>query len=209
MRTIGEILKSARIKKRYSLKKVERETKIKKEFVEAIESGDWTVLPDFPVVLGFVKNLASFLEVDVKMAQATLKRDYPPRGLSINPKPDVGGKFAWTPKYTFLVGILTTVLALFGYLGFQFIKFNSPPALEVTRPPESFVATSNKIDISGKTDSDATIKINNQLVLVDEDGVFNGQVEIFEGTEEIVITATNRSKKETTIVRKIVPELSK
>ncbi|PIP57517.1 transcriptional regulator, partial [Candidatus Woesebacteria bacterium CG22_combo_CG10-13_8_21_14_all_39_10] len=65
MRTIGEILKSARIKKRYSLKKVERETKIKKEFVEAIESGDWTVLPDFPVVLGFVKNLASFLEVDV------------------------------------------------------------------------------------------------------------------------------------------------
>lgn len=207
MRTIGDILKSARIKKRYSLKKVERETRIKKEFVEAIEGGNWTALPELPVVAGFVKNLASFLEVDVKTAYATLKRDYPPRGLLINPKPDVGGKFTWTPKYTFLLGIVIIVVMLFGYLGFQFVKFNSPPALEVTSPQDSFVATSNKVDVSGKTDSDATVKINNQLVLVGDDGVFNGQVEIFEGTKEIVVTATNRAGKETTIVRKIVPKL--
>ena len=207
MKTIGDILKSARLKKRYSLKRVEKETKIKKEFIEAIERGEWIALPELPVVAGFVKNLASFLDVDVKTAYATLKRDYPPQRLSINPKPDVGGKFTWTPKYTFLVGILIIILALFGYLGFQFIKFNSPPALEVTSPPDSFIATSNKVDVSGKTDSDATIRINNQLVLVDSDGIFNGQVEIFEGTKEIVIIATNRSKKETTIVRKIIPKL--
>lgn len=207
MRTIGDILKSARLKKRYSLKKVERETKIKKEFVEAIERGDWITLPEFPVIAGFVKNLASFLNVDVKTAYATLKRDYPPRGLSINPKPDVGGKFTWTPKYTFLVGILTTVLALFGYLGFQYIKFNSPPTLAVAKPPDGFISTLNKVDVSGKTDSDATIKINNQLVLVGDDGVFNGQVEIFEGTSEIEIKAISRSGKETTIVRKIIPKL--
>lgn len=204
MRIIGDILKGARIKKRYSLKKIEKETKIKKEFVEAIENGNWIALPDFSVVSGFVKNLASFLEIDVKTAYATLKRDYPPRGLSINPKPDVGGKFIWTPKYTFLVGILVVVLALFGYLGFQFVKFNSPPALEVTKPPEDFVAASNKVDVSGKTDSDATVKINNQLVLVDDDGMFSGQVEIFEGTKEITITATSRSGKQTKVVRDII-----
>jgi cytoskeletal protein RodZ len=207
MRTIGDILKSARFKKRYSLKKVERETKIKSEFVEAIENGNWAVLPDLPVVSGFVKNLASFLDVDVKVAYATLKRDYLPQKLSINPKPDVGGKFVWTPKYTFLVGILIVILALFGYLGFQFVRFNSPPSLEVAKPPDNFVTTSNKVDVSGKTDSDVVVKINNQLVLVGDDGVFEGQVEIFEGTKEIVITATNRSKKETTIVRKIIPKL--
>ena len=207
MRTIGDILKTARVAKRYSLKKVERETKIKKEFVDAIERGDWVALPELPVIAGFVKNLASFLGVDVKMAQATLKRDYPPRGLSINPKPDVGGRFTWTPKYTFLLGILIIVVMLLGYLAFQFIKFNSPPALEVTSPPDSFITTSNKVDVSGKTDSDATIKINNQLVLVGNDGTFSGQVEIFEGTSEIEIKAVSRSGKETTIVRKIVPKL--
>ncbi len=207
MRTIGDILKSARIKKRYSLKKVERETKIKKEFVEAIEGGNWTALPELPVVAGFVKSLASFLGIDVKTAYATLKRDYPPQRLSINPKPDVGGKFTWTPKYTFLVGILIIVLALFGYLGFQFIRFNSPPALEVVNPPDNFITTSNKVDVSGKTDSDATVRLNNQLVLVGDDGVFSGQVEIFEGTSEIEIKAISRSGKETTIVRKIIPKL--
>lgn len=204
MRTIGDILKSARIKKRYSLKKVERETKIKKGFVDAIERGDWVALPELPVVAGFVKNLASFLGVDVKTAYATLKRDYLPKGLSINPKPDVGGKFTWTPKYTFLVGILIIILALFGYLGFQFVKFNSPPALEVTKPSENFVATSNKVDVSGRTDSDAVVKINNQLVLVDDDGTFDGEIEVFEGTKEITIIATSRSGKQTKIIRDII-----
>jgi len=204
MRTIGDILKTARTTKRYSLKKVERETKIKKEFVDAIERGDWIALPDFPVVSGFVKNLASFLEVDVKTAYATLKRDYLPQGLSINPKPDVGGKFNWTPKYTFLLGIVIIFVMLLGYLGFQFVKFNSPPALEVTKPPDSFVTTSNKVDVSGKTDSDATVKINNQLVLVGDDGTFSGEIEVFEGTKEIVITSTSRSGKQTKVVRDII-----
>ncbi len=204
MKTVGEILKTARLKKRYSLKKVERETKIKKEFVEAIENGNWVALPELPVVAGFVKNLASFLEVDVKAAYATLKRDYPPQRLSINPKPDVGGKFIWTPKYTFLVGILTTAVALFGYLGFQFVKFNSPPALEITKPSENFIVTSSKVDVSGKTDSDATVKINNQPVLVDDDGTFSGEIEVFEGTKEIVITSTSRSGKQTKVVRGII-----
>lgn len=204
MKTVGDILKSARFKKRYSLKKVERETKIKKEFVDAIESGRWKDLPDFPVVSGFVKNLAAYLEVDVKTAYATLKRDYPPQKLLINPKPDVGGKFTWTPKYTFLVGILIVVLALFGYLGFQFVKFNLPPALEVAKPQNNFVATANKVYVLGKTDSDATIMINNQLVLVNDDGVFNGEIEVFEGTRSIEIIATSRSGKQTKIIRNII-----
>ncbi|MEK7061218.1 MAG: helix-turn-helix domain-containing protein [Patescibacteria group bacterium] len=204
MKTVGDTLKSARFKKRYSLNKVEKETKIKKEFVEAIENGNWTALPDFSVVSGFVKNLASFLEVDVKTAYATLKRDYPPQKLSINPKPDVGDKFTWTPKYTFLVGILTVVLTLFGYLGFQFVKFNSPPTLEVIKPSENYVATVNKVEVAGKTDSDATVKVNNQLVLVGDDGVFNGEIEVFEGTKEITIIATSRSGKQTKIIRDII-----
>jgi len=204
MKTVGDILKLARLKKRYSLKNVEGETKIKKEFIEAIENGNWTVLPDFPVVSGFVKNLASYLEVDVKTAYAILKRDYLPQKLSINPKPDVGGKFTWTPKYTFLVGILIVVLTLLGYLGFQFVKFNSPPTLEVAKPQNNFITTSNKVDVSGKTDSDATVKINNQLVLVNDDGIFNEEIEVFEGTKAIEIIATSRSGKQTKIIRDII-----
>ena len=41
IKTIGETLKEARLKKRYSLDRVEKETKIKKEFIEAIEEENW------------------------------------------------------------------------------------------------------------------------------------------------------------------------
>jgi len=112
MKTVGEILRQARERKKYSFKKVQSKTKIKKEFIEAIERSNWTALPDFPVVLGFVKNLASFLGVNSRMAEALFKRDYPPKKLFINPKPDVENKFSWTPKYTFWSGILIVILAI-------------------------------------------------------------------------------------------------
>lgn len=205
MKTVGEILKEARERKRYSLKKVESKTKIKKEFIEAIEKSDWAALPDFPVVFGFVKNLASFLEVNSRMAQALLKRDYPPKKLFINPKPDVENKFSWTPKYTFWTGILIVILTILGYLGFQYLKFNSPPSLEVSQPKEGLVVNSRQVIIEGKTDPDATVKVNNQAILVGEDGRFSGKIEIFSGTKEISFEAVSRSGKETIVKRKIVP----
>lgn len=207
MKTIGEILKEARDRKRYSLNKVEAGTKIKKEFIEFIEKNNWPALPDFPVVSGFVKNLASYLGISPKTALALLKRDYPPKKLSINPKPDVGNKFTWTPKYTFWVGILTLFLVILGYLGFQYIGFNSPPVLEIYQPKDELKVTSREIRIEGRTDLDATVKVNNQAVLIDDEGAFEVEIEIFEGTKEIIIEAVSRSGKKTVVVRRIFPEL--
>jgi cytoskeletal protein RodZ len=201
-------LKIARKKKSFSLKKVESETKIKKEFIEAIEKNAWSNLPDFSVTSGFIKNLASFLGLNTKTALALLKRDYPPRKVHVNPKPDVENKFVWTPKYTFLVGILLVIFAIFGYLGFQFFKFNSAPTLEVNQPKEGLVVNSTQVVISGKTDPNATLKINNELILIEDDGRFQTKVEIFSGTKEIVIEAVSRSGKSSIVRRNIKPELN-
>ena len=207
MKNIGKILKEARISKRYSLKKIETATKIKKEFIEAIESGNWQNLPEFPVVAGFVKNLASYLEIDRKKALALLKRDYPPKVLLINPKPDMESKFIWTPRRTFWAGIVIVLMMIVGYLGFEYLRFTTPPILEISQPKEGYVATLRQLTVSGKTDPDATVKINNQPVLVKDDGSFTAQIEIFEGTKEIKIIARARSGKETVISRKSIPEL--
>ena len=89
MKTVGQIIKDARLKKRFSLKRVEDLTKIKVGFIELIEKEKWANLPPFPTVLGFVKSLATTLDLDQSFVVAVLRRDYPPRKLSINPKPDV------------------------------------------------------------------------------------------------------------------------
>lgn len=207
MKPIGKILKDARIKKHYSLSFLGQKTKIKKEFIQAIEKGNWKELPEFPVISGFVKNLASYLKLDTKMAVALLKRDYPLEVLTIIPKPDIENKFYWTPKYTFLVGICVTMIAIGSYLGFQYYKFLSPPRLEVIEPKDNSVVTDREVLVYGKTDPDTVVKINNQPILVNENGGFTAKIEIFEGSVEIRVVATARSGKETTVSRKIIPEL--
>ncbi len=207
MKTLGVLLKEVRLKKGYSLNKIEGKTKIKRNFIEGVENEDWGALPEFPVVVGFVKNISAALGISSKRAVALLRRDYPPKPLSINPKPDIGNKFSWSPRLTFLVGVGAILVLILGYLGFQYVKFVSPPTLIVYEPTENQVITSTKVDVSGKTDSDATVSVNNQPSLVGDDGKFQTQILIFEGTNEIIIKATSRSGRETVVRRKIKPEI--
>lgn len=207
MKTIGKFLKDVRVEKKYSRARVAKITKIKASFIKAIEKESWEALPDFPVVLGFVKSIAGVLKTDEHRAVALLRRDYPPRVLPINPKPDVSSKFTWSPKFTFLVGLGLVLVAIFGYLTIQYFHFISPPKLTVESPKEGQVVREKDISVSGKVDPEATLKINNQPVLVEEDGAFEAEIEIFEGTEEIVVKAVSRSGKETVVRRKIKPEL--
>lgn len=207
MKSIGNILKDARLKKRYSFAFLEKKTKIKKEFIRAIEKEEWESLPEFSVVSGFVKSLASCLKLDVKLASALLKRDYSLKVLSINPKPDVDNRFYWTPKYTFLVGVSVVMIAVGSYLGFQYFKFLSPPKLEVFEPKDNATVTGREVLVYGKTDPDSVVKINNQPILISDKGEFSVKIEIFEGSREINVVAKARSGKETIISRRIIPEL--
>ena len=204
MKTIGEILKDARVTKKYSLMHVEGMTKIKSGFINSIEKENWESLPPFPTVLGFVKSLANSLEVDPGMAVAVLKRDYPPKKLKISPKPDVSAKFVWSPKITFIFGISAVLLTLFGYLIFQYVRFVSPPRLNVTSPKENQIVNGESVTVFGSTDLDVKITINNQPVMVSPDGKFSLSLDVVKDTNEVVVAASSRSGKITTVSRKIV-----
>lgn len=203
MKTIGQTLKEARFKKKLSLGALSLKTKIKREFLEAIEKEDWGKLPEFPVVLGFVKSIAGSLKFDVNAATALLKRDYPPKEVRVSPKPDVSKKFIWGPRLTFLLGIVVVSLAVLGYLVYQYLGFVSPPTLVVEHPKENQTVDSLYVYVSGRTESDATVKVNNQPVIVDDEGFFSTEVEIAKETKEISVVANSRSGKETKVVRNI------
>ena len=206
MKTVGTFLREARLRRRKSREDVEKETKIKREFVRAIEEEDWVALPDYPTVSGFVKTLAKYFEKEEGQASALLRRDYPPKVLSINPKPDVSKKFVWEPKTSFFVGIVSVVLVVAGYLGFQYFQFVSPPDLVVEQPEEGVLVEDLVVEVAGKTDPDATIRVNNQPVIVDAVGNFFITLEISETTNEIEIKALSRSGKEASIRRNIIVE---
>lgn len=207
MKTIGKVLKETRVRKKYSRVKLEKETKIKKDFIKAIEEEDWDSLPEYPVVAGFIRSMSGVLKVDRKQAAARLRRDYPPKSLRINPKPDVSSKFTWSPRLTFIAGVLVVSAIIVSYLGFQYIGFISPPPLTVESPNDGDIVKDRVIQVSGKTDPNAVIRVNNQPVLVAEDGSFVSQIEVYQGTHFIEVRAVSRSGKESVVKRKIIPEL--
>jgi cytoskeletal protein RodZ len=57
MRSIGQVLKEARVKRKLSRGQLAEKTKIKKEFIVAIEKESWEDLPELPVVCGFLKKI--------------------------------------------------------------------------------------------------------------------------------------------------------
>lgn len=203
MKTIGEHLKEKRLSKRYSYKKVEKGTRIKEEFIKSLEEEEWEKLPDYSVVLGFVKSLAAFLGLDPEKEAAILRRDYPPKYLPVNPKPDVVKRFSWSPRLTFIVGVAISLSVIFGYLGYQYLSFVRPPSLEVISPEDGMRVSDVVVKVEGKTDNDAAVVINNQPIIVDDGGEFAVDLEITKDTKEIIVVAKSRSGKESTIRRKI------
>jgi len=204
MKTIGSILKSARKQTGLSLSELESETKIKRNFIKALEAEDWQNLPEFTVVSGFVKNIANHLNLDKQEVSAFLRRDYPPKNLEINPKPDVKfvDRFSWGPRLTFGLTIFILILLTGFYLGYQYWRFARPPMLEIYAPQEGVILEVGAAQVSGRTKKGASVRINNQPALIDENGNFESVIEVSSETNQIEIKAISRSGKETL---KIVP----
>jgi cytoskeletal protein RodZ len=195
MQTIGQILKSERLKKRIPLSLLEKKTKIKKDFLQKIENENWESLPEFPIVSGFVKNIASFLGLSTENINAVLRRDYPPKKLFVNPKPDIESKFMWSPKLTFAVCISVVILLVLGYLGLEYKKFVSPPNLIVNLPKQNQLVNDFFVKVEGKTTTDVSLTVNNQPVILDMEGKFQTEISITKETKSLKFKAVSRSGK--------------
>lgn len=202
MKTVGKFLEDARVEKNFSKKLLEERTRIKHDFIDAIEKERWDKLPGFAVVAGFVKSIAHTLEIEERQAIALLRRDYPPeKRVIVSPKRDIEKKFYWGPKYTFFVGVVVVFMIVAGYLGLQYKKFVSPPVLVVETPIEDQVVDDRFLTVSGLTDPETSVKVNNQPAIVDDQGKFTTDIEIGETTTEVAIVAVSRAGRET--VKKI------
>jgi len=197
MITVGQILKDARLKKGISVNILEKQTKIKKEFIISLEKSDWDKLPEFPIVSGFVKNIALVLDLSPENANAFLRRDYPPKKLAINPRPDIESKFRWSPKFTFAIGIGLIIFIVLGYLLFEYSKFIKPPEIAITSPKEEQIVIGESVRIEGKTTTDVSLTVNNQPVILDQEGNFVTEIKITKETKTLIFKAVSRSGKVT------------
>jgi cytoskeletal protein RodZ len=124
MKTIGQEFANERKRQGLTLQEVAKTTKIKEEFLNAIEKGDFKALPSSAYAYGFVRNYAKFLGLPVEKSLAIYRREYDekknievlPRGFS-NPKEYTPPKFRFGRSIAVLALIFVVVA---GFLVFQY-----------------------------------------------------------------------------------------
>jgi hypothetical protein len=95
------------------------------------------------------------------------------------------------------------LLALIGYILFQSRGALVDPSLFLSSPKENAVISSSIVTVIGKTDSNATVFVDNFSVSVDSNGVFTKVINVFPGKATITIRVVNRFGKETVLKRDI------
>ncbi len=204
---LGQRLYEERIKKGLSLEDVSKATKIRSNFLQAIEKGQYNKLPSTAYAKGFVRNYAEFLELPKKDMLALFRREFNeeqifkvlPEGMAKREEFLLKGMRLQQAIILSIVSIFFIVIYLFFQYRFAFI---SPP-LEVISPKEGAVFSKQEVLVKGKTDSSATVYINGEGVTVDSKGNFVKTVDVFSGKTTITISATNRFGKETILKRHV------
>jgi len=208
-RTLGERLKMLRKRRHLSLDKAEEDTKVRRRFLEALEEDDYASLPADVYTMGFLAKYAEFLGANKDDLLGAYHRE---RGSNENvrlltPKRFLQEKrFILTPKLTVLGLVILIFAGTIGYIFYSVENFTSPPNLEISSPVAESIINQDNIEVVGKTDIGATLQINDQTVLIDDKGNFQESVKLQPGLNNIELRATNRIKKETVKVIKILAE---
>ncbi|MCJ7792839.1 MAG: helix-turn-helix domain-containing protein [Candidatus Marinimicrobia bacterium] len=206
MKTAGQILKEKREERTLELDQVAQETKIRKEFLKAIEKNDYSSLPSVITSKGFIRNYAQFLGLDPERLVAVFKRDF---RQDKEPKPffplkkDLSKEFKWNPKKTLILVVVLFVFGLFVYLGFQYRNLVGRPDLRIDSPSDNQTVTEEQILLSGRTDPDNAVSVNGDLTQLSPQGEFSYRLRLNEGENKIVIETTNRSGKKTRLTRTV------
>ncbi len=187
-----EIIKNTRLERRYSLAEISKKTKIPQKYLQAIEVADYKNYPAEPYCSLFVSQFAQFLGLDADKISSLFRRDNSgPKNLKDSTKKS---SIYFTPQFIFTLVVALSLIFTFLFLLGRYMSFNKAPKLTVNWPDSN---ASAQIKITGDTDPSSTVRINEDLVIVNRDGSFSKQIDISQDTKVIIESMSPSGKKTT------------
>lgn len=184
------ILRNSRLDKELEYQEIAKKIKVPAKYLKAIEDEQVDAFPNEPYCSLIVKDYADFLGLDGQHILKLFHRDFEQKRQSQNtslPKTII------TPQFTFSLFVFISLLLFFVYLISEYVKFNRPPKLQVSWPTN----LSAIVEITGVTDSEATVRINNDLVIVDQSGKFSKKINLPVNGSKVVVESKSQSGKTT------------
>ncbi len=206
--TLGEKLYQVRQAQELSLEEISSKVKVKKEYLEYLEKGQYDLLPSAVFVENYLKVYSQFLH----LPWDKVKQVYQEEQLAFKQSPEPpkqsakhhGRPALLLPKFITLALVFIILLVFFIYLGLQINNFLQPPSLELSSPTDNITIDERFIEVTGKTAPEAQILINNQEIAVDKEGQFNELVSLQPGLNTLEITAKTKHSREQVVYKQIV-----
>jgi cytoskeletal protein RodZ len=215
--TLGEKLKKIRSERRIGLGDISRFTKIQLKYLEDIEEGNYENLPSDVYVKGFLKSYAKFLGVNgeslIRLYQKErgIRRNLDKNGNNCIKQPEFLNISPWVfgPKAMIFLTLAILILAGFFYVYRELGSFANNPKLVILAPEANVTTTNDFITVEGKVEKDAQLFINDQMVIIDDEGGFKENITLQAGTNFINVRCINRFSKEASETLTVHSDLQK
>lgn len=198
--TIGELLHAERTAHRMSIAELAKRTRIRPEYLEALEEDNFVVLPAATFVQGYIKAYSQVFGLDYRPLLGLLRRDYKEghRGQLVSREflRPVLKKRHISTSITGVIAVLAVVfVVIVGYVGVQWYQLSQPPEVTLISPEENEVVAA-QVEIAGQTEPEAVVEVNDQPVALQPDGTFSAQIILpREGINTITVEASDRQGK--------------
>lgn len=203
--TLGERMKKIRNERRLSLAEMSKNTKIQAKYLEYLEEGEYLKLPADVYVRGFLRSYAGVMGLN----ECSLIKQYErEKGIHKNIKkitdcesaatPISFSNLVITPKMIIIGAVILLVFSSFVYLYAQVNNFVSAPRLVIIKPADGSSTDGTSTHVTGVAEKDAMVFINDQKVLVSENGEFSEDVGLRPGQNMITVKARSKFDKEAT-----------
>lgn len=216
---LGKSLSKARNKLGISIKEASEATRIRAEFLESLENGNYENLPAEVYTRGFIKNYSQFLKLNPKVTLALYRRETPKAVVVDNLKPDptnkkIENRFRITQEKLLLFSIVLFISVFGIYIFTRLTSVIQPPELSLTNPvqvsggsKQEYKTTQNKISLKGKLDVGSSLKINDVAFDTKNLEVFEiSDLELKDGENTFNLKATSSFGIESEIILNVIKE---
>lgn len=187
------VLKNTRLDKGYEISEISKKLKIPPKHLAAIEEEAVGSFPSEPYCSLIVKDYSEFLGLNGADVLSLFRRDF-------SSKVSSGYRhrlfFSVTPSFTFFLAVITLIIIFTGYLLVEYFRFNRPPSLQVTWP-KNIPTQSTSVAIVGFAEPESTVRINQDLVIVDPDGSFQKKISTTAPELQVTVESTSANGRKT------------
>lgn len=213
VQNVGDLLREKRKKLGIDIKQVADDTKIRTEYLLALEAGNFEKFPASVYARGFLQKYAKYLGINPERVAAMYRREAKTRGKEnlkstefFRSKLPTGNFDISTNRI--ITGIVVLILVLFGiYIVSQASSILKEPELSLTAPIEAqqgetktFTTSDESIDLKGKVEIGSTLKLNGSEININNIQEFTiDNIPLNDGDNQLKLVARSQFGRESII----------